>query len=108
MSHAGRGTGGGYTLVEVIVALGLLTLILGVSGVAVASLREPAAAAVNRHFIAARDSALRSGRLVTVTVTIPDTVEYHALRTTHVLFLPDGRVVGGTMDPLTGAPDGKR
>ena len=49
-------------MVEVIVALALLGLILGLSGVAVASLREHPGAAITRQLIAARDSAIRSGK----------------------------------------------
>jgi len=98
----------GFTLLEVVVALALFGLVLGVSGLALASLREPSAAALSRQLIAARDSAIRSGDRVSVTVSLPDTGEYHAPRTTHLLFLPDGRAVGTDVDPLTGAPIGAR
>lgn len=96
----------GFTLLEMVVALALLGLILGVSAVAVASLREPPETAINRLLIAARDSAIHSGKPVTVTVTVPDTVEYHAPRTTHALFLPDGSAVGAGVARLTGTPHG--
>ena len=107
MRDGGRGTRDGYTMVEVIVALALLGLILGLSGVAVASLREPTGAAITRRLIAARDSALRTGKPVTVTVTVPVTIEYHALRTTHILFLPDGSALGAGVERLTGMPHGR-
>lgn len=104
MRDGGRGTRDGYTMVEVIVALALLGLILGLSGVAVASLREHPGAAITRQLIAARYSAIRSGKPVTVTVTVPDTVEYRAPRTTHLLFLPDGSALGAGVERLTGMP----
>jgi prepilin-type N-terminal cleavage/methylation domain-containing protein len=93
----------GFTLLEVIVALALFSLILGMSGVAVASLREPAGTAATRHLIEARDSAIRSGHPVAVTVPTSEAGEYHAPRTTHYLFLPDGRGYGPDIDLLTGS-----
>jgi prepilin-type N-terminal cleavage/methylation domain-containing protein len=98
----------GFTLLEVVVALGLFGLILGVSGLAIASLRSPSAAAVSQQLIAARDSAIRSGHSISVTVSSLDTGKYHAPRTTHALFLPDSRAVGMDVDALTGAPLGTR
>lgn len=104
----GRGTGDGFTLIEVIVALALLALILGISGLALASLREPREVATTRDLISARDSAIRTGRPVSVTVTSSGTGQYNAPRTTHILFLPDGRAIGAGVDQLTGAPLGTR
>jgi prepilin-type N-terminal cleavage/methylation domain-containing protein len=98
----------GFTLLEVVVALALLSLILGVSGLALASLREPVAAATNQQLIAARDSSIRTGQPVSVTVTFPGTGDDRAPRTAHLLFLPDGRAVGTDVDQLTGAPLGTR
>lgn len=78
----------GVTLVELIVVLALLGLVLGVSGLALASLREPSEAV--------DISAMRRARA--------QAVETGAPRTAHgVLFLPDGRAVGPHVDPLTGA-----
>lgn len=98
----------GVTLVELIVALALLGVILGVSGVALASLREPSTAEATRQLAAARADAIRKGRPVFVTVPSPDTGQNHAPRTTHLLFLPDGRALGPDLDPLTGAPRASR
>jgi Tfp pilus assembly protein FimT len=77
------------TLVELLVVLALLGLVLGVSGLALASLREPREADELRTLKKARVEAVQSG----------------APRTAHgVLFLPDGRAIGPNVDPLTGAP----
>jgi prepilin-type N-terminal cleavage/methylation domain-containing protein len=97
----------GFTILEVVVALVLFALILGVSGLALASLREPTSAAITRQLTDARAEAIRTGRPVSVAVALPDTAENHAPRTTHLLFLPDGRAVGEGVDALTGAPNGK-
>jgi prepilin-type N-terminal cleavage/methylation domain-containing protein len=83
----------GFTLIEVVVSLALLALILGVSAVGLASLREPPTSAVSRQQAAARDSAIRAGTLVVAA---------------HVLFLPDGRAIGPGVDALTGAPRAQR
>lgn len=98
----------GFTLLEVVVALVLFALLLGVSGLALASLREPSGAAELRDLERARMDAIRTGMPVTVAVTHSDTVKYNAQRTTHVLFLPDGRAVGVGVDHLTGAAVGIR
>jgi prepilin-type N-terminal cleavage/methylation domain-containing protein len=94
----------GFTLLEVVVALALFSLILGISGLALASLRAPMSADTTQQLVAARASSIRTGRSVSVTVTSPDTGKYNAPRTTHILFLPDGRAVGNGVDQLTGAP----
>jgi len=78
----------GVTLVELLVALALLGLVLGVSGLALASLRAPSEAVDISAMRHARAQAIETG----------------APRTAHgVLFLPDGRAVGTQVDPLTGA-----
>jgi prepilin-type N-terminal cleavage/methylation domain-containing protein len=91
----------GVTLVELIVALGLLGLILGISGLALGSLRTRPASGVIQQLEAARAEALRTGRPVVV-----------RLDTVAVRFAPDGSSSGGaittgglsiTVDPLTGA-----
>lgn len=84
----------GVTLLELLVVLGLLGVILGVSGLALASLRAPPDAAIVTELRRARGEAIRSGQAVTARP--PD-------RPT-TLFLPDGRAVGPGVDPLTGAP----
>lgn len=83
----------GVTLVELMVALAVLALVLGMTGVGLASLRPPAGAEAHRAFERARADAIRSGTPVRVEP------ESGAV----VLFLPDGRAVGGGVDPLTGA-----
>ena len=85
----------GITLLELIVALALLTVILGVSGLAVASLRPPPQSEQLRALRQARTQAIRSGAPV-------QAVMHNAPRSTHLLFLPDGRAVGDSVDPLTG------
>lgn len=78
----------GVTLVELLVVLALLGLVLGVSGLALASLREPSEGVDINAMRQARTQAVETG----------------APRTAHgVLFLPDGRAVGAQVDPLTGA-----
>jgi len=78
------------TLVELLVVLALLGLVLGVSGLALASLREPPKADELRDLQRARAEAVRSG----------------APRMAHgVLFLSDGRAIGPNVDLLTGAPN---
>ncbi len=80
----------GVTLVELLVVLALLGLVLGVSGLALASLREPLKAEELRDLQRARADAVQSGEP----------------RTVHgVLFLPDGRAIGSNVDLLTGAPN---
>ena len=79
----------GVTLLELVVALALLAVILGVSGLAVATLRPTPLAEAERQLRRARADAIRGG------VTV---------RAKSVLFLPDGRSVGAGVDPLTGAP----
>lgn len=77
------------TLVEMVVVLALLGLVLGVSGLALASLKTPAAGETLRELRKARAEAIRSG----------------APRSAHgALFLPDGRAVGPGVDPLIGVP----
>jgi Tfp pilus assembly protein FimT len=77
------------TLVELLVVLALLGLILGISGVALASLREPQEAATLRALERARGQAIATGEPVAQD---------------SVLFLPDGRAIGPSVDPLTGVP----
>ncbi len=76
------------TLIELIVALVILSLILGVSGLALASLRPPAGSELARARQQARAQAISTGTPV---------------RGDSVLYLPDGRALGPGVDPLTGA-----
>lgn len=87
----------GFTLLEVIVVLALLGLLLGVSALSFASLKAPREADRDRELRYARSEAVQTGRPVV-------TGDNHARRTTHVLFLPDGRAIGPGADPLTGIP----
>jgi len=95
---------GGFTLIEVMVVLVILGLIAGVAGAAIAGLREPRATAWIREARATRDSAIRAGVAVSVTVSLPGAVGNHATRATRLVFLPDGRALGTGVDPLTGGP----
>ncbi|MGH7533423.1 MAG: pilus assembly FimT family protein [Gemmatimonadales bacterium] len=89
----------GTTLIELIVALAVLGIVLGVSTAAIGSLdrKSPPAAivAVDR----ARERALRSG--VPVSLDLPDSNPNAAPQS--VLLLPDGRIIGAGYDQLTGA-----
>lgn len=84
----------GFTLVEVIVVLAIMGLALGISGLALASLKAPRESEWIRELRLARTEAIRTGRPVR-------TRSNHALLTTN-LFLPDGRALGPGVDPLTG------
>jgi prepilin-type N-terminal cleavage/methylation domain-containing protein len=87
----------GFTLLEVMVVLAILGVTLGVSGLAFASLKTPRESERRHDLRRARSEAIETGRPVF-------TGGNHAPRTTHVLFLPDGRAIGASADPLTGAP----
>jgi len=107
----GKGEGGrgkGTTLIELVVALAVLGLILGISGLALASLRAPRESERVRELRRARAEAIRAGTPVRTAVS-PDTATNDAPRTRHsILFLPDGRAIGPGVDPLTGAPRAAR
>lgn len=79
-------------MLELLVVLTVLGVMLGITGLAIASLK---AAHESDEILAlrrARAEAIHSG----------------ASRTTHgVRFLPDGRAIGPTVDPLTGSPGAK-
>ena len=94
----------GTTLIELIVALAVLGIVLGVSTAALSAIHRdvppPRAAAI----AAARTRALRQGS--TVQLDLPDSSGHGV---TSLLFLPDGRIVGVGFDPLTGeAADARR
>ncbi len=94
-----RRTGGrvdrpGVTLIELLVAMTILGLIAGVSGLAFASLRAPRGSEWVREAWAARTKAILEGTPVGLPAVRPS-----------VLFLPDGRVLGTGADPLTGVPN---
>ena len=80
----------GVTLVELLAVLTVLGLTLGVSGLALASLRAPRESELVMELRQARADAIRAG----------------APRTSHqIRFLPDGRAIGPSIDPLTGKPN---
>jgi prepilin-type N-terminal cleavage/methylation domain-containing protein len=87
----------GFTLLEVIAVMVILGLIMGMSGLAFVGLRIPRESNVAGELRRARSEAIQTGRPVRIGGN-------HAPRTTHVLFLPDGRAIGPGADPLTGAP----
>jgi prepilin-type N-terminal cleavage/methylation domain-containing protein len=82
----------GTTLLELLVVLTVFGVILGVSGLALATLNQPREAALMVELRRARAEAIHSGT--------PRT-------THHVRFLPDGRAIGPGADALTGAPRAK-
>lgn len=76
----------GVTLVELVVVLAIVGVILGVSGLALGSLKVPRESEEVIALRRARADAIHSG----------------ARRTAHgALFLPDGRAIGSGVDPLT-------
>jgi prepilin-type N-terminal cleavage/methylation domain-containing protein len=79
----------GITLLEMLVVLTALGVVLGVTGLAIESLRVPRESQELRDLRRARAEAIRSG----------------APRTAHgVRFLPDGRAIGPGVNSLTGEP----
>lgn len=95
-----RGNGGamergraGVTLVELLVALVILGMMTGIGALSVMSLRPAALGVALDSMTSARRRAIRDGR----PVVLRDGSQ--VLR-----FLPDGRVLGGLVDPLTGVP----
>jgi prepilin-type N-terminal cleavage/methylation domain-containing protein len=95
----------GTTLIELIVVLALLGLVVGVSGLSLASLRPTAESQAVKELGRARAEAIRTGRPVHVLGIPGDSVASHTPHPTPlVTFLPDGRALGPGVDPLTGAP----
>jgi prepilin-type N-terminal cleavage/methylation domain-containing protein len=79
----------GVTLLELLVALTILGVLLGVTGLALGSLQAPRESQQSIDLREARTTAIRAG----------------TPRAAHgVLFLPDGRAIGSGVDPLTGMP----
>lgn len=107
MRGGGRGTRSGYTLVEVIVVLALIGLVVGIGGLALASLRVPRESESVRALREARTKAIQTGQPVSLVDPNPDTGSNRTSRATH-LFLPDGRAIGLGLDPLTGTPSAGR
>lgn len=88
----------GTTLLELIVALAVLGIVLGVSTAALGAIHRdaPLPAVVLMH--AARMRALRAG--VAVRLDLPAATAGGP--PTSVFLLPDGRVIGAGFDPLSG------
>ena len=82
----------GVTMLELLVVLTILGLLLGVSGLALTTLKQPRESALMVELRQARAEAIHTG--------IPRT-------THHVRFLPDGRAIGVGVDPLTGLPSAR-
>ncbi len=84
----------GFTLVEVIVVLTVLSIALSTAALSFPAARSGTAADSGAAVLeAARVRALQSGQAVQA-----------GSATDPVLFLPDGRVIGPGFDPLSGAP----
>jgi prepilin-type N-terminal cleavage/methylation domain-containing protein len=94
----------GVTMLELLVVLTILGLILGVSGLALASLRAPREAAFVRVLHEAHARAIRTGRPVLVMLDSSPAPSERPTDRPSVRFLPDGRAVGPGLDPLTGEP----
>lgn len=95
----------GVTLLELVVVLALLGIMAGVVGLSLRSAKPvPRMDVASLAAARARDSAVRSGRAVTVVIT-RDSQIFDATA------FPDGRVVAAkrlSIDLLSGAPDGTR
>lgn len=83
----------GVTLVELLVALVIVGVMTGLGALSVLSLRPGPRAMALDSMASARRRAIRDAR----PVVLRDGTQ--VLR-----FLPDGRVLGGMVDPLTGVP----
>ena len=96
----------GSTLLELIVALAILGVAVGLAGLAMRAEARPDPEAERSAVIArARREALESRRPVALTLTLPDG------RALQARALPDGRVLadsGLAIDPLSGRPDAPR
>lgn len=88
-------TARGVTLIELVVSLAILSLVLGISAVTLASLRPPRESEERRLVEHARAEAILSGRPIIGSGPL-------SKDTAHRLFLPDGRVVAQGFDLITG------
>jgi len=82
----------GTTMIELLVVLIILGLLGTLGAIGLVSLRSPPAAERLDRLRAARAEAIRTG--------VPVVILLDSIR---VRFLSDGRVLGGPVDPLTGA-----
>lgn len=92
----------GVTLLELVVAIAILTFVLGMSGVALASLRGTHDSEAQRLFAQARAQAIRSG------LPVVTTLGHSHDSLVPVLLLPDGRAVGAGVEHLTGVRGARR
>lgn len=83
----------GVTLAELLVVLVILGISLAGSAIAVTALRPAPVSAAERRFHATRAEAIRSGRSA---ILIDSTGA-------SIRLLPDGRVLGDNVDPVTGS-----
>lgn len=88
----------GTTLIELIVALAVLGIVLGVSTAALTAVHRDTPAPALARMQRARARSLRLG--VPVRLDVADSSA--AGVPSSILLLPDGRVLGGGFDPLTG------
>jgi len=84
----------GTTLIELVVVLAILGLLLGISGLALASLRPTAGDVRQAAIASARRDALQRGTAITIAADDSGGM---------LRFLPDGRAIGSDVDPLTGS-----
>ena len=84
----------GHTLLELLVVLILLGILASLGAAAISAAAPTAPDGTRDSVRAARSDAVRQGRPFT------RTIGGAVLR-----FLPDGQVLGGLADPLTGVPD---
>ena len=82
----------GVTLIELLVVLVILGGISGAGLLALPALRPTPEGVELQRSRLARAEAIRNGQEIEMTID-----------STRVRFLPDGRVIGGAFDPLTGA-----
>ena len=82
----------GTTLIELVVVLGILGVLLGISALALTSLRPVADQEARQRIDRARHQALATG----VAVMLADD-SGRVIR-----LLPDGRALGNDLDPLSG------
>jgi prepilin-type N-terminal cleavage/methylation domain-containing protein len=95
-----------FTLVELIVVLAVMGLTLALTGLALRSPRTTRETDVHGELVRARARAIRTAR--PVRLRSPSDSGPNRSPLPALLFLPDGRVVGPGVDPLTGRPDGAR